>query len=154
MNIAVFPGSFDPVTRGHVAVLTAALPLFDKIYVSIGINADKHGTFPIDQRIEWLKQCFQNEEKVNVISYSGLTIDLCRELSASYIIRGIRNPLDFQYEKDISLANKQLCPNVETLFFATAPELAHVSSSIVRDVWRHQGDYAQFLPDGVSLPKP
>ena len=146
---AVFPGSFDPITKGHVALVKSALPLFDTIYVAIGVNGDKTGFFPLEDRKEWIRQCFKNEPKVQVVDYQCLTIDLCRQLGASYILRGIRNPLDFQYENDIAQANRNLCPEVETMFFTTPPEYAHISSSIVRDVFRHRGDWQQFVPEEV-----
>lgn len=153
MKIAVFPGSFDPITKGHEAVLRAALPLFDKIYIAIGVNADKTGMFSIQQRKEWIRQCFSNENNVEIIDYNGLTIELCRKLQARFIIRGIRNPLDFQYERDIAQANKQLNPNVETVFFVTDGRYAHISSSIVRDVYRHHGDCSDFIPENVDFPE-
>ena len=153
MRIAVFPGSFDPITKGHEAVLRAALPLFDKIYIAIGVNADKKGMFPVEQRKAWIRTCFAGENNVEVVDYDGLTIDLCKKLQAEFIIRGIRNPLDFQYERDIAQANKQLCPTVETVFFVTDGACAHISSSIVRDVYRHAGDCSAFLPKNVVLSK-
>ena len=151
MKTAVFPGSFDPVTKGHIAVLNAVLPLFDKIYVAIGVNADKSGCFPVEKRKLWLQQCLMPNDKVEIIDYQCLTIDLCEQLDAHFIIRGIRNPIDFQYEKDIATANKQLCPGLETIFVATEPELSHVSSSLVRDVFRHHGNVSHFIPEGIRL---
>ncbi len=148
---AIFPGSFDPITRGHVELVRSALPLFDTIYVAIGVNADKSGFFPIQRRKQWIAACFANEQKVQVIDYQNLTVDLCKELGVSYIIRGLRNSIDFQYENDIAQANRQLCPEVETMFFATRPEYAHISSSVVRDVFRHHGNWRLFVPEEVSL---
>lgn len=151
MKIAVFPGSFDPITKGHVAILQAALPLFDKIYVAVGVNAAKKSLFSTEKRKEWIKRCFLNEEKIEVIEYNELTVDLCKKINASYIIRGIRNALDFQYESEIAYANKQLLPTVETLFFTTALEYAHISSTIVRDVYKYGGDCSLFIPDCYNI---
>lgn len=150
--IAVFPGSFDPITRGHLAVMNAALPLFDKIYVAIGVNAEKQGCFSLEQRKAWIRACVDDNEKVEVIDYNGLTVDLCKKLNATYLIRGLRNPTDFQYEKDIAEANKLLWPELETIFIPTRPEFSSISSSVVRDVYRHGGDCSSFLPDEVVLP--
>lgn len=149
--IAVFPGSFDPITKGHVAVLEAALPLFDKIYVAIGINAAKQGCFPLEQRKVWIRQALPQTDKIEVIDYDCLTVDLCKKLNVRYLIRGLRNASDFQYEKDIAEANRLLWPELETLFFPTRPELSCISSSVVRDVYRHGGDCSDFLPKGVTL---
>ena len=148
---AVFPGSFDPITKGHLAVLEAAVPLFDTIYMAIGINADKKGMFPIEQRKAWIRQCTAAFSNVEVIDYDGLTADLCKRLDARYIIRGLRNPNDFQYEKDIAEANRLLWPELETLFFPTRPELSCISSSVVRDLHHHGGDCTAFLPEGILL---
>lgn len=148
---AVFPGSFDPITKGHFAVLEAAVPLFDTIYMAIGINADKKGMFPIEQRKAWIRQCTAAFSNVEVIDYDGLTADLCKRLDARYIIRGLRNPNDFQYEKDIAEANRLLWPELETLFFPTRPELSCISSSVVRDLHHHGGDCSAFLPEGILL---
>lgn len=150
--IAVFPGSFDPITRGHLAVLNATLPLFDKIYVAIGVNADKRGCFSLEQRKEWIRACVEQNEKVEVIDYDCLTVDLCKRLNAKYLVRGLRNPIDFQYEKDIAEANKVLWPELETIFIPTRPEYSCISSSVVRDVYRHGGDCSHFLPEGICLP--
>lgn len=151
MKIAVFPGSFDPITKGHVAVLRSALPLFDKIYVAIGTNSSKKSMFSLQKRKEWIQRCFTNNPKIEVIDYDMLTVNLCKKLHADYIIRGIRNTLDFQYEKDIAHANKQLYPQVETVFFATTIEFSHISSSMVRDVYLNHGDCSPFIPEFYTL---
>ncbi|MBO4645096.1 MAG: pantetheine-phosphate adenylyltransferase [Bacteroidales bacterium] len=151
MKIAVFPGSFDPITRGHQAVLESAMPLFDRIYVAIGVNAAKQGFFSIEQRKRWIRQAFPMNDNLEIIDYDILTVDLCRQLNAGFILRGLRNSNDFIYENEIAQANRHLNPEVQTLFFTTPPELSFVSSSIVRDVYRHHGDYSAFVPQGVVL---
>ena len=145
MRIAVFPGSFDPLTKGHEEIIRKALPLFNKIYVAIGENANKKYCFPLEQRQQWIQQVFADEPNVEVIVYHGLTVDFCRKVNAGYIIRGLRNLLDFQYEKDIAEANRHLAPEVETVFLLSSPELAHVSSSLVRELYHHQGNYSEYV---------
>lgn len=145
MRIAVFPGSFDPLTKGHEEIIRKALPLFDKIYVAIGENAKKKYCFPLEKRQQWIKQVFANEQNIEIAVYHGLTVDFCRKVKAGYIIRGLRNPMDFQYEKDIAEANRHLAPEVETLFLLSSPELAHVSSSLVRELYHHQGNYSEYV---------
>ena len=145
MRIAVFPGSFDPLTKGHEEIIRKALPLFDKIYVAIGENANKKYCFPLEQRQQWIQQVFADEQNVEVVVYHGLTVDFCRKVNAGYIIRGLRNPMDFQYEKDIAEANRHLAPGVETVFLLSSPELAHVSSSLVRELYHHQGNYSEYV---------
>lgn len=150
-KIAVFPGSFDPITKGHESVLKRALPLFDKLYIAIGINADKKEFFPIEKRIEWIRKVFQDFPNVEVIKYQGLTVDLCRKLNANYILRGLRTSADFEFERSIGQINKKLYPEIETVFILTAPEYTSLNSSIVRDILRHGGDANQFVPDGIDL---
>lgn len=145
MRIAVFPGSFDPLTKGHEEIVRKAVPLFDKIYVAIGENANKKYCFPIEKRLQWIRQAFADESKVEVVVYEGLTIDFCRKVGARFILRGLRNSMDFQYEKDIAEANRHLAPEVETIFFLSSPELAHVSSSLVRELYHHQGNYSEYV---------
>ena len=145
MRVAVFPGSFDPLTKGHEEIIRKALPLFDKIYVAIGENANKKYCFPLEKRQQWIQQVFANEPKIEVVVYEGLTVDFCRKVKAGFILRGLRNPLDFQYEKDIAEANRRLAPEVETLFLLSSPELAHVSSSLVRELYHHQGNYSEYV---------
>ena len=146
LKIGVFPGSFDPITLGHVEVIKQALPLFDKIIVAIGINQTKKTLFSISQRKKWIEQCFADEKKIEVKTYRTLTVDFCKQVQSQYIIRGIRNTIDFQYEKDIAQTNAQLNPTITTIFFATTPELAHISSSMVRDIFMHRGNYHPFVP--------
>lgn len=145
MRVAVFPGSFDPLTKGHEEIIRKALPLFDKIYVAIGENSNKKYCFPLEKRQQWIQQVFANEPKIEVVVYEGLTVDFCRKVKAGFILRGLRNPLDFQYEKDIAEANRRLAPEVETLFLLSSPELAHVSSSLVRELYHHQGNYSDYV---------
>ncbi len=151
MKIAIFPGSFDPITKGHEDIVLRALPLFDKIMIAIGINSDKKSLFSLEQRMIWLKKCFQNEPKIEVRSYKGLTVDFCKEVDARFIIRGIRNSNDFRYEKDIAQTNRALAPRIETIFLATAPAFSAISSTIIRDIYLHQGDFKQFMPDTITL---
>ncbi|MBR6062771.1 MAG: pantetheine-phosphate adenylyltransferase [Bacteroidales bacterium] len=145
MRIAVFPGSFDPLTKGHEEIIRKALPLFDKIYVAIGENANKKYCFPLEKRQQWIRQFFFQESAVEVAVYEGLTVDFCRKVKAQFILRGLRNPLDFQYEKDIAEANRRLAPEIETVFLLSSPELAHVSSSLVRELYHHQGNYSDYV---------
>lgn len=144
MNIAVFPGSFDPLTKGHEEIVKMALPLFDKIVIAIGDNPDKRCFFPIEKRLHWIRQTFQSE-KIEVAKYQGLTADFCRNVGAKFIIRGLRNSLDFQYEHDIAEANRHLAPEVETLFFMSTPQFAHLSSSLVRELYHHHADYSDYV---------
>ena len=151
MKIAVFPGSFDPFTLGHQDVIRRAIPLFDKIIIAIGKNASKKYMFSLEQRLEWINEIFKDEDKVETDTFSGLTTNYCKEKGASFILRGLRNPADFEYEKTIALANGKLEPSVETLFLLTSGDLSFISSSIVRDVMRHNGDYQHFVPDAVRI---
>jgi pantetheine-phosphate adenylyltransferase len=146
---AVFPGSFDPPTRGHESVIRRALPLFDEIVVAIGENAEKSGYFPLEKRIEWLKAIFQDEPKIKVEKYTGLTVDFCRKVNASYILRGLRTAADFEFERSIGQMNKIIQPDVETIFILTSPEYSALSSSIVRDILRNGGDVSVFVPAAV-----
>lgn len=150
-KIAVFPGSFDPITRGHESIIKRALPLFDELYVSIGINADKKGFFSMEQRMNWIKQVFANEPKVKVTKYEGLTVDYCLELGAGFILRGLRTSADFEFERSIGQINRKLSEGIETVFLLTDPEYTSLNSSIIRDILRHGGDAGQFVPDVINL---
>jgi len=150
-KIAIFPGSFDPITRGHESIIKRALPLFDKLFVAIGINAEKKGFFTVEQRLKWISEVFENEEKIVVTQYEGLTVDFCKKHDIQYILRGLRTSADFEFERSIGQVNKKLYPQIETVFLLTAPEYTSLNSSIVRDILRHGGDAAQFVPERINL---
>jgi pantetheine-phosphate adenylyltransferase len=150
-RIAVFPGSFDPITKGHESIIKRALPLFDELYIAIGINAEKKDFFSIDQRVDWIKKVFANYPQVKVIEYNGLTVDLCKKLNANYILRGLRTSADFEFERSIGQINKNLFYGIETIFLLTLPEHTPLNSSIIRDILRHGGDAGQFVPDEIDL---
>ena len=150
-RIAVFPGSFDPITKGHESIIKRALPLFDELYIAIGINPEKKDFFSIDQRVDWIKKVFTNYPQVKVIEYNGLTVDLCKKLNANYILRGLRTSADFEFERSIGQINKNLFYGIETIFLLTLPEHTPLNSSIIRDILRHGGDAGQFVPDEIDL---
>ncbi len=147
---AIFPGSFDPVTLGHVSLVNRAIPLFDKIIIGIGVNSDKKSMFNLKQRMTWLKEIFKSEPKVSVESFSGLTVDFCRKKNANYLLRGLRTAADFEFERGIGQVNRKLAVEVETIFLLTEPEFTPVSSSIVRDVIRNGGDVSSMIPKEVK----
>jgi pantetheine-phosphate adenylyltransferase len=149
--IAVFPGSFDPITRGHESVIKRALPLFDEVYIAVGVNAEKKSFFDLSLRIEWIRKVFEKFPVVKVVQYEGLTVDLCRKLGAQYLLRGLRTSADFEFERSIGQINKKLYPDIETVFFLTAPEYTMLNSSIVRDILRNGGDASQFVPAELDL---
>jgi len=150
MKIAVFPGSFDPIHNGHLEIVQRMLPLFDKIIVAIGINPDKKYLFSLEQRLNWLEQVFKGEQKVSIKSYHGLTAEFCKQQQAEYMIRGLRNSNDFEFEKAIAHTNRRLS-KIETVFLLTASKTSYISSSIVRDVIRNGGDYTVLVPDSVKI---
>jgi pantetheine-phosphate adenylyltransferase len=150
-RIAVFPGSFDPVTIGHVSIVTRALPLFDRIVVAIGENSNKHYMFTLEQRLEWLRQTFKDQPDVEAISFQGLTADLCVKLGAPYIVRGLRNSTDHGFERSIALMNHAL-RGVETIFLPALPEHAHISSTIVRELMANKANVSAFVPTAVRIP--
>lgn len=150
---ALFPGSFDPFTAGHLNILKRALTMFDNVVVAIGINQDKRGFFTNEQKKNIIRQAVRGLDCVQVIEYDGLTIDVCRDLGIRHIVRGVRNMLDFENERAIADANRRLAPEIETIIIPTAQEFAHISSSAVRDILRHHGDTSLFLPEGVVLPE-
>lgn len=148
---AVFPGSFDPITIGHYSIVERALPMFDEIVIAIGVNTNKKYMFTLDQRIEHLKQAFGHFKKVSIMSYSGLTIDFCKKINAPYILRGLRNPNDFEYERAIAQMNKSMANDIETIFLVTEPKYTAINSTIVRDILLHGGNAKDFLPEGVKI---
>lgn len=148
---AVFPGSFDPFTIGHESVVLRALSFFDKIIIAVGYNSNKKGFFPLEKRLEWIGNVFQNEPAVEVAWFSGLTVDFCREKNASFILRGLRTAADFEFERAIAHVNKAMDNNIESVFMLTSPEHTPINSTIVRDIFRHGGDASRFVPGGVKL---
>ncbi|MCS6934296.1 MAG: pantetheine-phosphate adenylyltransferase [Chitinophagales bacterium] len=149
-KIAVFPGSFDPITKGHADIVRRALPLFDKIIVAIGVNTQKQALFPLEQRMQWIKEVFKNEEKVTVESYEGLTIKFCEKKKAGYLIRGIRSAADFEYEKTIAHLNADMLPGIETILILARPEFTSISSTIVREIIRGKGRVDKFVPKEIA----
>ena len=150
-KIAIFPGSFSPFTIGHQSVIDRALPLFDKIVISIGINSEKPQYFSIDKRMQWIKDVYNNNPKIDVKQYKGLTVDFCKKENSNYILRGLRDSHDFKFEKNIAHMNKELNPNIETIFIITPPEISHISSSIIRDIIKNGGDASKFIPKEINL---
>jgi len=151
MRIALFPGSFDPITNGHLDVVKRAVPLFDKIIIAVGTNANKKYMFTLEQRMAWIKETFKDQEKVVVDSYQGLTVTYAKKNKAQFLLRGLRNPADFEFEKAVAQANQKMTPELETVFLLTNPEYAFISSSIVRDIIRNNGDYGLFVPGVVVI---
>lgn len=150
MKRALFPGSFDPLTLGHFDIIKRGIDLFDEIVVAIGINADKKYMFTIEQRKQFIEEAFADQAKVKVSTYKGMTVDYCKEIKAGFILRGLRNPADFEFEKAIAHTNRKLS-KIETVFLLTASNTSYISSSIVRDVIRHKGNYKLLVPDSVRL---
>ena len=150
-RIAVFPGSFDPITKGHEDVVNRVVPLFDEIIVAIGINSAKNYFFPLEKRIEFIEQTFAGEPKIKVQSYSGLTIEFCRSVGSRFLLRGLRSSADFEFERGIAQMNKAMADDIETIFILTSPALSAINSTIVRDILKHGGDASQFVPDRIQL---
>lgn len=149
-RICLFPGTFDPLTLGHVDIINRALPLFDKIIVGIGTNVAKAPMFSAEQRVSWIKEIYKNESRVEGAFYEGLTVNFCKTIGAKFILRGIRYVSDFEYEKTIADANRTLDSSIETIFLTGEPKYTSVASTIVRDIIRNGGDASPFLPDVVS----
>ncbi len=152
-STALFPGSFDPFTAGHLNILTRALTMFDNVVVAVGINQDKAGFYSTEQKTDIIRQATKDLAGVSVTHYDGLTVDFCKELGIKHIVRGVRNFLDFEQEQSIADANRKLAPEIDTIIIPTAQEYSHISSSAVRDVIRHGGDTSSFMPRGVTLPE-
>ena len=152
-KIAVFPGSFDPITLGHVAVIKRATPLFDQLIIAIGDNADKKHMVTVEQRKKWIEDVFVNEPKISVETYDGLTVEFCKKMNAHFILRGLRTSADFEFERSIAQVNRRLAPEVDTLFILTETKYTPITSSIVRDIIRNGGDISEFVPDEVILIK-
>jgi len=152
MKKAVFPGSFDPITNGHYDIIKRGVSLFDEVIVAIGINADKKYMFSLEERKKFIEEAFKNEPKVSVITYEGLSIELCQKMDAQFNLRGLGNPADFEFEKAIAHTNRKLS-KIETVFLLTASNTSYISSSIVRDVIRNKGDYTVLVPDSVVVVK-
>jgi len=149
MRICLFPGTFDPVTYGHIDIIDRSLNLFDKIIIGIGVNANKKPMFSAEQRMNWVNEIYKNEPKIESITYDGLTVDCCKRVNANFILRGIRYVNDFEYEKAIADMNRSLDENIETIFLTCLPKYTSVASTLVRDVIRYGGDVSQFVPDVV-----
>lgn len=150
MKTAVFPGSFDPITTGHVELVRRAVPLFDKIVVAVGVNSQKKYLFSLEQRLAWLEEVFADEPSVEVGSFEGLTAHYCQAIGARYLLRGLRNASDFDYEKTISQLNEIVGEGLETIFLISQPAYSHISSTIVREIIKGGGDASPFLPKGVN----
>lgn len=150
-KIALFPGSFDPITKGHKSIVERALPMFDKIVVAVGTNTAKNSVFPLEKRIEWIEKTFAQYNNVEVVTFNSLTVDFCREIGAKYILRGLRNSTDFQYERNIARINQELDSEIETIFLMTKPDDAAISSSLVREILSFGRDVAQFIPEEITI---
>jgi pantetheine-phosphate adenylyltransferase len=146
MNIALFPGSFDPVTKAHVDIVKRSVGLFDKVYIGIGANSSKQGLLSIEKREQMLRAVFETEPKIHIVAYDGLTVDFCKSIGATYMIRGIRTVSDFEYEKAIAQMNHSLMPDIESIFIVSKPGYSSISSTIVREIIRYNGDVSQFIP--------
>ena len=150
MKRAVFPGSFDPITLGHLDIIERSIPLFDEIIIGVGTNSEKKYMFSLKKRMDFIEETFSNYNKISVSQYEGLTIDFCKKIQADFIIRGLRNPADFEFEKAIAHTNRKLS-GIETVFLLTAAKTSFISSSIVREIISNQGDYTQLVPSSVRI---
>ena len=150
MKKAIFPGSFDPITLGHVDIIERGVTLFDELIIAIGVNADKKYMFSLEERKKFIEDCFKHQPKIKVVTYKGLTVDFCQKNNVDFILRGLRNPADFEFEKAIAHTNRDLAP-IETVFLLTAASTSYIASSIVRDVIRNNGDYTKLVPKPVRI---
>ena len=148
-KVAVFPGSFDPITTGHESIIRRALPMFDKIIIAIGVNALKDGYFTLDKRKQWIEKVFSGEKKIEVKTYKGLTVDFCKKEKANYILRGLRTSADFEFERVIAQMNRSMNETIETIFILSTPELSAIASTVVRDILRNEGDANKFVPSAI-----
>ena len=150
-RIAVFPGSFDPITKGHEDIIRRGLPLFDELIIGIGYNTNKHYFYSQERREHFIKKTFEGESKIKVERYSGLTVEFCKSIGATHILRGLRTSADFEFERAIAQMNYAMSPNIETVFIVSSPSLSHISSTIVRDILLYQGDITPFVPQAVTM---
>lgn len=150
-KIAVFPGSFDPFTVGHESIALRALTIFDKITIAVGFNANKKSFFPLEQRLAIIRKVFENEPRIEVISYEGLTVELCKKIKVNNILRGLRTSADFEFERAVGQVNKAMLPEIESVFLLTTPEHSSVNSTVIRDILLHHGDPSQFLPKSIDI---
>lgn len=150
-KVAVFPGTFDPFTVGHEAIVRRALTIFDRIVVAVGMNLAKKTLFNLDQRVGMIKDVFSDDSNVSVISFEGLTVDFCEKIGANYLLRGLRTAADFEYERAIGQVNKAMKPQIESVFLLTSPEHSHVNSTIIRDILINGGDASIFLPANINI---
>ncbi len=150
MKKAVFPGSFDPFTLGHLDIITRGVTLFDELIIAIGVNSDKKYMFSLAQRKKFIEDSFIGNPKIKVVTYEGLTVDFCKKNAVEFILRGLRNPADFEFEKSIAHTNRDLAP-IETVFLLTAASTSYISSSIVREVIKHHGDFTRLVPESVRI---
>lgn len=150
-RIAVFPGSFDPITIGHESIIRRSLDLFDKVIVAIGVNSQKNNLFSVEQRKSWIEKIFENESKIEVDAYQGMTIDYCVKKNARYILRGLRTSADFEFERGIAQMNHAMINEIETIFIVSNPEYSAINSTIVRDIIRNGGQAQQFVPKEIKI---
>ena len=148
MRRAIFPGSFDPITVGHYDIISRGAELFDELIIAIGVNAEKKYMFTLEERVAFIADAFKDNPKISIVTYQGLTVDFCKKIEAHFILRGLRNPADFEFEKAIAHTNKVLT-GIDTVFLLTSAGTSFISSSIVRDVIRNNGDYTMLVPDSV-----
>ncbi|MFT5724881.1 MAG: pantetheine-phosphate adenylyltransferase [Bacteroidia bacterium] len=151
MKTALFPGTFDPFTNGHLDIVQKGLNLFDIVVIAVGENASKKTMFDLETRMGWIKDCFQDDARVKVVHYTGLTIHFCAEVGAKYILRGLRTIADFEYEKQIAMVNSDLDPTIQSVFVLSEQKYTAVSSTVIRDLIQHGGDYSKYLPEAVKV---